>query len=75
MKPEQQCARLSIGATKSTAAARLAALLSKYHGRWPRVELEVSIGTSRSLVEDVERDHLDCVFVAEVTGTMTTRPG
>lgn len=55
MNPEQQPGQLSIGAMESTAAARLTAPLSKYHSRWPQVELEISIGTSRSLVEDVER--------------------
>lgn len=76
MNPEQQPGRLSIGAMESTAAARLPALLSKYHCRWPQVELEISIGTSRSLVEDVERGRLDCVFVADSSflGTRDPRP-
>ncbi|CAE6829657.1 MULTISPECIES: LysR family transcriptional regulator [Paraburkholderia] len=76
MSPEQQPGRLSIGAMESTAAARLPALLSKYHSRWPQVGLEISIGTSRSLVDDVERGHLDCVFVADSSfpGTRDPRP-
>ncbi|MDN7184054.1 LysR family transcriptional regulator [Caballeronia sp. SEWSISQ10-4 2] len=74
--PEQQPGRLSIGAMESTAAARLPALLSKYHSKWPQVELEISIGTSRSLVEDVERGHLDCAFVADSSfqGARDPRP-
>ncbi|MCX4149173.1 LysR family transcriptional regulator [Paraburkholderia madseniana] len=76
MNPEQQPGRLSIGAMESTAAARLPALLSKYHSRWPQVELEISIGTSRSLVDGVERGDFDCVFVADSSflGTRDPRP-
>ncbi|WP_169708634.1 LysR substrate-binding domain-containing protein [Trinickia terrae] len=57
--------RLRIGALESTAATRLPALLASYHSRWPQVELEISIGTSCSLVEDVMAQRVDCAFVAE----------
>jgi len=62
---DQATGRLRIGALESTAAARLPTLLSTYHSRWPQVALEISIGTSRSLVEDVASGRLDCAFVAE----------
>ncbi|HXZ08744.1 MAG TPA: LysR family transcriptional regulator [Paraburkholderia sp.] len=62
---DQATGHLRIGALESTAAARLPALLSTYHSRWPRVDLEISIGTSRSLLEDVANGRLDCAFVAE----------
>jgi len=65
MNPEPPTGRLRIGAMESTAAARLPALLSAYHSRWPQVDLEISIGTSRSLVEDVEGNRLDCAFAAD----------
>ena len=61
----QATGRLRIGALESTAATRLPTLLSTYHSRWPQVGLEISIGTSRSLVEDVASGRLDCAFVAE----------
>lgn len=60
-------ARLRIGAMESTAAARLPGLLSAYHSRWPQVVLDISIGTSCSLVDDVASSRLDCAFVAEAT--------
>ncbi|WP_144156645.1 LysR substrate-binding domain-containing protein [Paraburkholderia sp. BCC1885] len=65
MKPDQAADRLRIGAMESTAAARLPGLLSAYHSRWPQIAMDISIGTSRSLMEDVLGDRLDCAFVAE----------
>lgn len=65
MSPEQPTGRLRIGSLESTAATRLPALLSTYHSTWPAVDLELCIGTSRSLVEDVESGRLDCAFVAD----------
>jgi DNA-binding transcriptional LysR family regulator len=65
MKPEAMADRLRIGAMESTAAARLPGLLSAYHSRWPHVVMDMAIGTSRSLLEDVLHERLDCAFVAE----------
>jgi DNA-binding transcriptional LysR family regulator len=56
--------RLRIGSMESSAATRLPALLSGYHGKWPEVALEITIGTSASLVDEVARHKLDCAFVA-----------
>jgi DNA-binding transcriptional LysR family regulator len=65
MKPEAAADRLRIGAMESTAAARLPGLLSAYHSRWPNIVIDIAIGTSRSLLEDVLHERLDCAFVAE----------
>jgi DNA-binding transcriptional LysR family regulator len=65
MSPEEPSGRLRIGTMESTAAARLPALLASYHSRWPDVSLEISIGTSGSLVDDVAFSRLDCAFVAD----------
>jgi DNA-binding transcriptional LysR family regulator len=54
---------LTIGSEESTAAARLPALLSSYHREWPNVQIEISIGTSPSLLDDVANGRLDCAFV------------
>lgn len=56
--------RLRIGSMESSAATRLPALLSAYHGKWPEVALEITIGTSASLVDEVARHKLDCAMVA-----------
>ena len=64
MSPDQPAGVLRIGALESTAATRLPSLLSVYHSRWPQVELEISIGTSCSLIDDVLMSRLDCAFVA-----------
>jgi DNA-binding transcriptional LysR family regulator len=74
MNPEQPAGRLRLGTLESTAAARLPALLSTYHSRWPRVGLELSIGTSRSLVEDVKSGRLDCAFVADAGCQVSAEP-
>ncbi|MGV2292441.1 LysR substrate-binding domain-containing protein [Trinickia sp. YCB016] len=65
MSPDQPIGVLRIGALESTAATRLPSLLSVFHSRWPQVELEISIGTSRSLIDDVLMSRLDCAFVAD----------
>jgi DNA-binding transcriptional LysR family regulator len=64
MSDDGPLGRLRIGTMESTAAARLPALLSSYHSRWPAVDLEISIGTSESLVDDVASSTVDCAFVA-----------
>jgi DNA-binding transcriptional LysR family regulator len=64
LSPASPAGRLRIGSMESAAATRLPALLSGYHRTWPEVALEISIGTSASLVDDVARHQLDCAFVA-----------
>jgi DNA-binding transcriptional LysR family regulator len=75
VSPGQTAGRLRIGAIESTAAAHLPALLSAYHSRWPRVDLQISIGTSHSLIDDVAGNHLDCAFVADQDYSQHSRPG
>jgi DNA-binding transcriptional LysR family regulator len=65
MNPECPSGRLRIGAMESTAAARLPGLLSTYHRQWPQVDLEISVGTSAELVEDVANGRLDCAFAGD----------
>ncbi|QCP52965.1 LysR family transcriptional regulator [Trinickia violacea] len=65
MSPDQPAGVLRIGAMESTAATRLPSLLSVYHSRWPQIELEISIGTSCSLIDDVLMSRVDCAFVAD----------
>jgi DNA-binding transcriptional LysR family regulator len=65
MNPEFPSGRLRIGAMESTAAARLPWLLSAYHSEWPQVDLEIFIGTSAQLVDDVASSRLDCAFVGD----------
>jgi DNA-binding transcriptional LysR family regulator len=75
MAPGQSTGQLRIGAMESTAATRLPALLSSYHSRWPQVQLELSIGTSCSLIDDVASSRLDCAFVAEAGFHALAEPG
>jgi DNA-binding transcriptional LysR family regulator len=56
--------RLRIGALESTASTRLPPLVADYHARWPRVELEIALGTSASLTDGVHDGRIDCAFVA-----------
>jgi DNA-binding transcriptional LysR family regulator len=54
-----------LGTLESTAATRLAPVLSRYHLAYPDVRLELTTGTSGALVAKVLRDELDAAFVAE----------
>jgi DNA-binding transcriptional LysR family regulator len=56
---------LRIGSLESTVASRLPALLSGYHGRFPRVRIELATGTNDSLIEAVIARKLEAAFVAE----------
>ena len=54
-----------LGTLESTAATRLAPVLSRYHLAYPDVRLELVTGTSGALIAKVLRDELDAAFVAE----------
>jgi DNA-binding transcriptional LysR family regulator len=54
-----------LGTLESTAATRLAPVLSRYHLAYPDVRLDLVTGTSGALVSKVLRDELDTAFVAE----------
>ncbi len=54
-----------IGTMESTAAARLPALLSRYHQQYPDVQIELVMGTSGALIEKVHNFTVEAAFVAE----------
>jgi DNA-binding transcriptional LysR family regulator len=56
---------LRLGTLESTAATRLAPVLSRYHLTYPDVRLDLVTGTSGALVARILRDELDAAFVAE----------
>jgi DNA-binding transcriptional LysR family regulator len=56
---------LRLGSLESTAATRLPQVLAAYHRAWPDVAVELSTGTTGSLVDLVLRSELDAAFVAE----------
>lgn len=56
---------LRLGSMESTAAARLPALLSRFHERCPEVTLELRTGDPRLLTEQVIAGELDAALVAE----------
>ena len=56
---------LRIGTMESTAAARLPPLLSRYHERYPDVQIELVTGTSSALVGRVHRFEVEAAFVSE----------
>jgi len=57
--------RLALGSLESTAAARLPALLARFHELHPEVRLELATGTTGALVERVLSGELAAAFVAE----------
>jgi DNA-binding transcriptional LysR family regulator len=54
-----------IGTLESTAAARLPAVLSRYHLAYPDVQIELVTGTSGALVARVHAFEIEAAFVAE----------
>jgi DNA-binding transcriptional LysR family regulator len=56
---------LRLGAMESTAAARLPSLLSRYHHRFPQVQIELVTGTSGALLTKVRRFEIEAAFVAD----------
>lgn len=56
---------LRVGTMESTAAARLPPLLSRYHERYPDVQIELVTGTSGALIGRVHRFEVEAAFVAE----------
>ncbi|MFZ6647306.1 LysR substrate-binding domain-containing protein [Undibacterium sp. TJN25] len=55
---------LRIGAMESTAAVRLPAMLAQFHLEFPGIEIELTTGTTRSLLDQVNACKIDCAFVA-----------
>lgn len=56
--------RLRLGSMESTAAARLPALLARFHGAYPAVQLELRTGPTAPLLAEVIAGRLDCALVA-----------
>ena len=56
---------LRIGALESTSATRLPPVLSKYHLKYPKVQLELVTGTSGALVSRLHSQDIEAAFVAE----------
>jgi len=54
-----------IGTLESTAAARLPAILSRYHLAYPDVQLDLVTGTSGALVSRLHAFEIEAAFVAE----------
>ena len=54
-----------VGTLESTAAARLPAILARYHREYPDVRIELATGTSGALVARVHAFELEAAFVAE----------
>lgn len=56
---------LRVGSLESTAAARLPAVLGRYHRDYPEVQVELVTGTSVALVTRVIAGDIEAAFVAE----------
>lgn len=56
---------LRIGAMESTAAARLPAILSRYHARFPDVRIDVTTDTAGGLLSRLQDREIDVAFAAE----------
>lgn len=66
LRPDSPKGRLRIGTMESTAASRLPEPLAQYHQRWPDVALELKMGPSARLVEQLLAHQLDCALVADL---------
>jgi LysR family transcriptional regulator, cell division regulator len=55
---------LALGTLETTAALRLAPILSSFAGTYPEVRLSLTTGTSASLITDVAHGKLDGAFIA-----------
>jgi DNA-binding transcriptional LysR family regulator len=55
--------RLTVGSLETTAALRLSPVLSAYAAAWPEVDLVLTTGTSRELIEAVLERDLEGAFV------------
>jgi len=56
---------LRVGTLESTAASRLPPLLARYHGKYPAVRVELTTGTTDTLVEAVLGRRLEAAFAAD----------
>jgi DNA-binding transcriptional LysR family regulator len=65
-----------LGSLESTAGSRLAPILSRYHGAYPDVVVELATGTTGALVTRVMNFELEAAFVSEpfTAPSLQTRP-
>jgi LysR family transcriptional regulator, cell division regulator len=59
-------AKLRLGAIETVAAVQLPALVSEFLAKSARVDVTVQIGSSASLIKQVQDDELDAAFVSRV---------
>jgi len=64
MLPQGPRGRLRVGAMESTAASRLPGPLAAFHQRWPEVQLELTTGSTQTLIDQVRSFKLDAALVA-----------
>ncbi len=65
MKSGRPRGMFRIGTLESTAAARLPAILARYHREHPEVQIELVSGTSGALVARLHAFEIEAAFVAE----------
>lgn len=58
-----------VGTLQSTAASRLPPLLSRFHGKYPQVRVELTTGTEDELIDAVVTRQVEAAFVADCAGT------
>ncbi|MDA7947786.1 MAG: LysR family transcriptional regulator [Hyphomicrobiaceae bacterium] len=65
-----------VGTMESTAAARLPAILSRYHALYPEVEIQLETDTAGGLVERLMNFDVEAAFIAEPVAfeRLSTRP-
>ena len=56
---------LRLGSLESAAGARLPPILSAFHARYPDVTIELRTGTTRALLQQLERFEVEAAFVSE----------
>jgi DNA-binding transcriptional LysR family regulator len=65
LKNTELAGLLRLGAMESTAAARLATPLARLYKNYPRIEVELITGSSRSLYEELLSNRLDVALIAD----------
>ncbi len=65
-----------VGTMESTAASRLPAILSRYHGLYPDVEIQLETDTAGGLIERLMNFDVEVAFIAEPVSfeKISTRP-
>lgn len=66
VRPRAPAGHLRVGTMESTAASRLPGALTRFNALWPSVTLGLTMGPTRSLVEEVLADTIDCALIARL---------